>query len=884
MLRRAFKSLDEDIRNAVRRSGRFERALEHGEFIAAAGHLEAVATRQPFVRAIRTAMAGNHAPNAITKIIADWPFEGYLTSNYDPLIENALIEIKTKGWVPVGNTDSEIRKVSGDADDVVWHVHGYLAHGDDKSELIVSSLDYARIYGDKSPLRIQLQGLLAQRRLVFIGFGFNDAELLRVLEVVGTLTRPDRPVLAVLPDTITEQERDAIFKKMNVDALYYHVDEKGSHDDLLATLRLHDHFIMRRTLAVGNDALPCEGYDDQTTGLFIYNELALKKRSTAGADVLSAILKSKIMAKLSAGPCSIDQVTEELASLAADVNSVNVGLPPEFANTTLAELHRDGHIDVIPGGMVRLTPKATTFVAEKKAIAELEHDRLRESLYARVAASGSNLTDVQRRRVAQLGMEFLVEGVKKRAIGIASALYSSRFQDFSMTTLLQSLPRYTGQSASRDEALPLVTVVRDVLLRPTEVERRVIGLMLQAQFAVHLLGFDSSTVERRLDEIGSSLFVLDSYTLIRYLAIGAKGNQSARALVQKLRAVGASVITTDRLVGEVAAYLGRTMNQYNGVDTQSNVVFRDATGRGDDNIFLDGFQNEFAIGGGANALNEYIANSCRLPIRKRNAAATVKDVLLSDGIPVVNLSEFAGYDEESMAASFDRGSSRLAERRRQADTFKGMKQTDAESEALMIVHFIRSGKLRLKEQTFSNAFFVSPTAIVSKIGVETNVNIRPALLLQMVAMLQSWSLPEMELLADTIFGEFADSNFTVVDPKRIEEVFHPLRVTSKRQIGTVVSEYEGLITAKLGRDAVNELRNYDGLDLPLVAERLGEQVLSILKKENEALKSGAKERAKAEFTRWERGEYERLKHKSKTKGKKNRAARKPKKRPPRPTR
>ncbi|MBC8484669.1 MAG: SIR2 family protein [Bacteroidetes bacterium] len=60
------------------------------------------------------------------KIISDFPFKGYITTNYDNILEEILSRQNQHGWITVGNELKEIHKTKGNPEKIVWHIHGSL--------------------------------------------------------------------------------------------------------------------------------------------------------------------------------------------------------------------------------------------------------------------------------------------------------------------------------------------------------------------------------------------------------------------------------------------------------------------------------------------------------------------------------------------------------------------------------------------------------------------------------------------------------------------------------------------------------------------------------------------------------------------------------------
>ena len=125
--------------------------------------------------------------------LADWPFRFHITTNYDHLIERA----SSGQLIAVGNRGAELHKMSGGARDVVWHIHGGSALSEDISQLVVTKSDYADFY-PTSNMADKLKAITTAHRCVFIGFGFNDEDFIRVLQAVGRLAHAGRPSFAFL--------------------------------------------------------------------------------------------------------------------------------------------------------------------------------------------------------------------------------------------------------------------------------------------------------------------------------------------------------------------------------------------------------------------------------------------------------------------------------------------------------------------------------------------------------------------------------------------------------------------------------------------------------------------------------------------------------------
>lgn len=300
----------------ILKDDKYLKAFSKKRFATCFSKIENLTGRETLVKQVAAQIESVKSPGRILRLLADWPFAGYVTTNYDGLLEVALRETGEYGWLPIGNSQEEVRKVSGDAQKLIWHIHGGIGLKEDKSRLVLTEEDYDSFYLDSSPMVSQLRALLGQRRVLFIGFGFEDNEVIRLLKMVGRLCSPARPAFALLSGlsgTEHEVERIELLKKYNVDVIPYRVFN-GSHNQLFQFLEVYSALVLRRSLRFGQPERVCPSYDPETTGLMIYNQFALRHHDQPAGEILESLLKSRILALLKyRGPSSIGVLVSDLA-------------------------------------------------------------------------------------------------------------------------------------------------------------------------------------------------------------------------------------------------------------------------------------------------------------------------------------------------------------------------------------------------------------------------------------------------------------------------------------------------------------------------------------------------------------------------------------------
>lgn len=120
--------------------------------------------------------------NENVEIIARLPISTYWTTNYDKLIEKELEKQNKK--VDVKMESDQLSTVLVNRDAVVYKMHGDVDH---PAKAVLTKDDYV-LYDKKKPLfRTILKGDLISKRLLFIGFSFEDPNLDYILGQIHAL-------------------------------------------------------------------------------------------------------------------------------------------------------------------------------------------------------------------------------------------------------------------------------------------------------------------------------------------------------------------------------------------------------------------------------------------------------------------------------------------------------------------------------------------------------------------------------------------------------------------------------------------------------------------------------------------------------------------------
>lgn len=821
-------------------SDKAQRAIDNNELPRAFRHIERALDRDRLEAIITSNLGNQHCPpGPLHRIIASWPFAAYITSNYDHLLEAAISETGDASWVSIGNSEAECRKVSGDANRIVWHAHGSAVMPPEQSRLIVTEADYDSLYLYDSPASLHLKAAATQHQIVFLGFGFQDPDVNRILRYVGHLSNPAKPAYAFLPNVSTDDAQE-LLERYNVEVITYRTHD-GSHHELQELLKFYGSFFVKRGQHFGQDRRVSASYDTETTGLLIYNNITLSKPEIVQGQVIDSLLTARILSTMHI------RGTLSKSEMIADIGSRTKPLDKDSRATTaqnipieavLDTLSRQGLIKTTSCDGYTLTDEGRDLVSRQQARAEL----LRSQFCGSVAQRAEDKLPDQpcaARRVSEAAAQFLTSTARERGLGVALSWGQARqdFRDYHIVALLQNLPGFMSSLSDEIEAKALSSVVQDFLARPTESEKKYIGLVIQSHFGLNILGFGSGLISARSRDIAETAFIIDASTLIHAFARHSSGNSSAITLLNRLRTLGSPMTTTDLLLIEVAEHANYADRQ---LDSKSSTYTLDALqlalGRNgqQSNVFIEGFLSELARGEIGFDFRSYMRSiGTHWPgsqIEPTSFHITAQKL----GVEPRNATAYDGFDQ-NLHAEMDELQDEIAEWRKERKSFKHERQVKAEAEALLIVESIRRQKFKIDGKSLRDAYFISNSGVIDRVSsVDRPITLRSEAVLQWVSTLIPATDEEVAAFTESLLWELSERGCAVVDEARLQTIFSPLINASQERLREELERQRPLIASLYGEDSVSAFEQVREVEIPTILNIYMEQKAKELERRLEA--------------------------------------------------
>lgn len=161
-----------------------------------------------------------------------------ITTNYDRLIENAYAKARSKALTVINYYDSP--KVQRRLQDERYNDRPFLykIHGDieDVSSIVLAETDYRKVFYDELGYQTVLASIFIHYTVLFLGFSFNDEELVlhlgKLRHALKGETHPDYILFS--GDFLNSEEVTGFRRDFGLEVLLYPADEK--HTGLVSFL------------------------------------------------------------------------------------------------------------------------------------------------------------------------------------------------------------------------------------------------------------------------------------------------------------------------------------------------------------------------------------------------------------------------------------------------------------------------------------------------------------------------------------------------------------------------------------------------------------------------------------------------------------------------
>lgn len=822
----------------------------------------------------------------IYKLIASWPVNVYLTTNYDDEIQRHLAALN-EAYIAYSNSEDHLGRLLPDLTGAVFKLHGDLRS---ETGLVLTMSQYREIADGEGwkYWRTKMTSVFQMNRVVVVGHSLTDKNIQHVLTSAKHGAGVHQPICWLAPDVSTLQAKEYL-EKYRIRVISYD-NRDGEHRSLIRLMETINEFVPPRQSVHVQEQIARSyqsplGNNAAAPGFFVFNKLVMQgDHDEKRIDVILAIIQSALPSLASIVTFTINQALEV------------AGWPKEspltaaFAEKISSRAVQQGLLAATSEETFKVGDKAEALAAENKQRFEHMRERFKTSLQLRIKNHYPALENEQSTRIASDIESSLSGYFREGGLSLATTLFSSRQRRGQ--TIPSSIIKFINEASAQYDDLLLrqafSTVSIECFVSAEAAEREYLGRISQGFFAFHSLGVFGEVAIERLKEAKKTVWLIDSSAQIPALALAASTNSAFADCFLRLKAAGVRLFTTEKLFDETREHLRFASETIKRLGANSSTIVAAARGESPyrkSNEFLEGFIRWQSAGNPCDWEGyNFGAFGSRFP-----KETDLKNALSRLGIEVIDFQNWPGFDQPDISVCRDyfekivekikhvRGEYREFEI---ADLYQPdfYKKAQPEAEALLIIRKERQGGFhvlsRLGEE--SPGWFISGTSILNAIEEGPRITWQPEAFLGFVSTLSpSADLQSANRAFETVLWGLAQSGLNLLDESTIENVFGGIIEQATINISEQREVYNQTLCEKYGEAPEAVLSRVAPSYKPLAALQLANEMSqSLLEQKQQALSVASTERKRAEQAESALRQVEKFRRKMENKRRKHRRKKK----------
>jgi hypothetical protein len=599
----------------------------------------------------------------VNSYITKWPFQFYLTTNYDSVLSEYL---NREGVTAVerGNSLDDFRILHMNTRDAIFRIHGDFSNFE---TMILTKSDYDSIRNDKKfdYWRERIFSVLNMCNILIIGYSARDPNFIDQVERAKQIADPNKPVFMFAADIDAKTTRKLYEQNIRI-LRYDNID--GKHSGLKRLLKQYDHFLQKRNGRLIGVPEVDQKEAEIASSLYFYNEVVLKDIS-----IIEKALYNIILNKLKErGTLHISEVKKALEDSKILYDEIS-------CKNALGGMIAANYIKY-NGDTVELTAIGHETVLNAKAGSDDIRSRFLIYCHTFLVNLGLAISSIDK-IIAQI-QNGLVSAFKKRGFEIANMIFGGKVVSLNTSTdFLDELEKYSS-IFEQEEYICFAELILEILQRPSKEAKDYLAILANGYFVYHILGHDAESRAKRLDVLKNKELFIDSSILIPFMAKYCVNYDFAQALVSELKAIGIKLIVTNKLLRELSVHAEWALRNFR--NTRFDDLDFYAAGVGiscRQNLFIDGAM-KWSLGKSVSTFGDYMSEI----FGSDNPNGFVKiftEKVRENGIIIIDMDEIPGFEAKHYE-DYEIAKSQIKENRIKHETYKSDQQCETEAELVVI--------------------------------------------------------------------------------------------------------------------------------------------------------------------------------------------------------
>jgi hypothetical protein len=850
---------------------------------------------------IRQIISGHLYParsGRIYELIAKWPINVYLTTNYDDAIHDHLTRIG-ESYRVLSNSENHIGMLHPNLTNAVIKLHGDMTSDEG---LILTSNQYKEILEEEkwAYWRIKMMSVFQMCPLIILGHSLSDINIQGILSLAKKGASVDRPICWIAPN-VSQQECIKFLEEYRIRVIPYDDDE--SHNSLVRMVEtITDYFVPPRISIpmiqqIRNVYQQGIEPDAAAAGFFVFNKFCEQKDlELIQAEIMVAALQSAVTKMKAMGEFTLEDSLQLVGWPTGQPISI------ELKNAIKTHAAEKGLLKQVENERFVIGDNAERLSSENRERFNHLKGRFIDSVKIRIKRKFPALESDAEGMATD--MENAMIGYFKE-IGLTLASMLSADTHSQRQLIPRSILAFLNLVAAKYDVWlkrqAFTTVSLDVFKQAGSSEREYLGRISRGFYAFHALGVLGDVARERLKQAKEAVWLIDSNVQITALALANIGNYLVRDCFLKSKERGIRFYTTDKLLQETVQHLRYADGVVREHGASSYYVMAAARGNSPykkQNEFLSAFIR-WQHAGNRSDWGSYLY---RLFNSMKVDMDSVKNSLRDIGIETVCLQDWPGFVEDDYHAIEERielikeTAASIRKQFEQADEdilSEAHRKAVPEGEASIIIKKERRGDYYVHSipGTKSDAWFISKTSILNLLDKgEASITWQPRSFFSFASTIcTETESKEADKAFEAILLSVSESGVDLLDDETLGQVFGGIIDQASLSIGEERDKYARAIETKYGESPDSIMAKIAAPDRPMAALQLANeaaQLESERRKKAEELSADAVKRAasaekelasvKRFRLKWLRKQSQRKK--KTVKGKKKRKGKKGKKR------
>lgn len=777
--------------------------------------------------------------NEYYMLVAQWPINCYLTTNYDSELLHYLEKLNLS-YIEKTNSENDFRNLTSDTKKTIFKIHGDFST---PQTMIISQADYDCIM--HSPIyeywRKKIESILYMNNLVLIGYSARDPNFQELLLKAQNFSNPSKPIFMFASDFSAEEILD-LRSRFNIQVIPYD-NSDGKHTGLKKLLKIYSKFIPKRNDGLLNRTDEQIQDSELATSIYIYKETVFSDSDLSSKALFNSVLfflmKQDIKYPEFIRLFRKKQISSDEQSLK---RALDVLVQKQFVN-----VHNDCY---------SITEKGKKLFTEAKS--SNDEIKLRFTNWCKIYLKNKGYATDSLEKIIEtmdVGLNVIFE---KRGVEIARKIFLDDDSDISVAFDLAIALGHASKLLSDNEYNGFIDLILSIIQNPAEEARNYLAILCNGYFTYHFLGHDKEAKKQRLSIIKECDVFIDTNVLLPAIAKFCQNHDYTIDLIERIQKENSAVYITENILQEVVDHATWAIKYYEDKKIDDIALFQAAEGDAGyrQNLFVQAglfYMQKEGYTNFSSYLDDFFGEEYRDTLKLHDSIA---EKICKLNIRIIDKEECIDNFSDTYYPIFEKAFEEIKTKREGNNTYRNELQCKTEAELLAI-------------STFKKIIFLTMTSNLKRIGIVNKmIHASPESIYRFLKMNDNDI--SLDNMYNCMISDIYNCGFSVINRELLERIASPIFHQAELRLSEIKKSQNNDIKVFLSKNLIDESK--ENMLYPYFVAQIQNKLNESIKNENmrneQQLRELAKKEKEIELSQKERTKLARYESKKKLKMKK----------------